>query len=810
LTNPFDRAHHQSLLIVPGTTSQEGQQSLEIPESPAQEDPHSDSGQGFTQTQASADKTEEGAKTLITQAVEQRQPETVNAAQHSQETSSALETSQEETTQDEVSQAQAFVNQTNGPLEVGPESEGISAVGAAHTHGPESPASTTQEEPFATQSGLLEEHGEASQQGTETAVPEIIKPSVPRATAENGEQLQTEFGTEAVHSRDFADTSQEHRRPPETNTELEEVAELPSSPTLFDAPLADEVLEQVLQNSSVVSEISKRRSASVSVYQDIQQEQHAQVVPEDLYLSTQDDPAETVRPTIEVDAQVQEETTTPNSRHDSSQESPAHTPSEGSTHQHSHLPRPPPFSIYHIDSIPPRPKTPENTSSLFSKMTDPTSGKSEIEDDFKSLFKQNVVVTPTRRMLHTVVSSSAADARSPSIIPDQPLQRQEPVSLKTSALIGSAAVEAPEPPLLNPPVPAAEIAIVAPDEDMEMVEEQSDIDDDDDDDVSLLNESIQLMPEEHIVPLPMDGRQRNMYIHELRRKEDILKQFLHSPNEVKEIDEIDTVLKRLKAVETHVDTIYSEGSSQAVDPQMQAVWDTENCVKFRFLGAFLHAVRKEPLNVFVVLEEDDERMFGILEQFCLGKFVNYNYPGKGRTPDLLKVEGRVRVTMLSMESSYIVQPPDAIICLDTAMDASRIRKKNWAANPDRPVVPVIQLVIPRSAGHIERYVSSSLSERKRLHTVFASLAQVHGDIGRPISVNTPRAPKAGELVASYLISLDAQDRSEKLEWPLPAIGSIKELIEYASQQAHETVMSSPPLSPLPGSSKRHLVRTILI
>jgi hypothetical protein len=168
-------------------------------------------------------------------------------------------------------------------------------------------------------------------------------------------------------------------------------------------------------------------------------------------------------------------------------------------------------------------------------------------------------------------------------------------------------------------------------------------------------------------------------------------------------------------------------------------------------------------------------------------------PTRDRQADLTRVEGNLSVTVFASSMSPVIRPVDAIICLDGVQDATQIRQKNWASNPDLEVVPVLHLVISRTVGHIERYLSSSLGRRERIHTILASLASMLEDLGKPIDEDMLRAPAAAEQVAEWL---EANQLDRGL-WPLGSIGSVKEVIEYQTQMSQDSAAS-----PVPERAKR--------
>jgi hypothetical protein len=613
--------------------------------------------------------------------------------------------------------------------------------------------------------------------------------------------------------------------------------------------------------------------------------QHAaQIVPADPYLSTQDNPAESILSTIE-STDIQVDPQTPDSRHNSSQQRPSTSHPLASP-----LPRPPTFSVGTLDSHAPlRLQTPLDISSLSTaNMSDPDL-KAHLENTFKAQMDEMMAkkraenpFVPKRRKLNLGSVAPAAGSRSPSTIPDRLPLPQAPTSLRESVLAApeattleatapeTTAPEATAPeaaalalaetpdsapaPTSNPDLTSIDIPTVVPtDIPVEplvlspklapstptlptvqfpastsapapallstrtpifspapvpapssaapsLASMQMDTDDPSDSE-SLLNDDLELLPEEHIVPLPMEGRQRSLYTQELKRDEVVLKNFMDEPEDFDDMAKVQKVLQTLRAVETHVDLVFAEAAQSSHGSSTQAQWDMENCVKFRFLDQLFRSLQDHDMNVIVVVGNDDDRIYNILEKFCKGRLLNFQIPVKSRKADPDDVEGQLIVTVLASNSSPIVRPPSAIICLDRGINTAQIRKKSWYRNPDRQTIPIIHLVIPRSIGHIERYVSDTLDSKKRLHTIFCCLAHVFGSIGLPLDDSAPTATKAAELVADYLILLDQDEADEQAEWPLKPIGSIKPEVVYQTQQSQEAI-SSP--APATMSSKRPL------
>jgi hypothetical protein len=638
--------------------------------------------------------------------------------------------------------------------------------------------------------------------------------ATPAETAKD--PVQQILGREIVESSHSVSTSPvAQARPRPSLPDVEEPPSIPSaqhssqSVTLNSALRASQALQDAIHSPVERHVTPGTRSSAPTPSQ-----QHAQRVPADAYLSTQDEGAESIRKTIEKDEGVPVDHTSPQSRHDSSQESPEPNTST-LLPASSPLPRPPSHSLGTVASnLPPRPDTPAHSTqsgAISAAMDPPEDEFTEMERRIHAGIKadqdrraREKPITPKRVLRKVNLPGINSGTRSPSTMPDKAPTPQVPTSLRTVATTNSMAEAPAAVPDAGPPDPAplqeegesgtsdsnnvaTSLPAAAPSTD----EELSDMDD-----ASVLNDDLHLQPQEYVVPLPMDGRQASMYRDELKDNQEILKAFLLDPEKFEPLDKVQRVFKKLQAIETHIDLVFSasqpsqeiESSSQL---QHQAQWSSDNSVKFRFIGALLHRLQDRDMRVLLVLDRDDARMFDIVENFMRGRFVNFKSPTRGHQADPERVVGNLMVTIVPRNSSPIVNPPQLIICLDGNVEAGQIRKKNWAANPDMAVIPLLHLVIPRTVDHIVRYTAPALDDRKRLHTVFATLAQLHaqGEIGRAMS-HIPQTAEAADEIALFLASVPGRDASP-VEWPLPSIGSIKDVVEYQSLQSQE-ILASPP------------------
>jgi hypothetical protein len=559
-------------------------------------------------------------------------------------------------------------------------------------------------------------------------------------------------------------------------------------------------------------------------------EQNAQLVASSARLSTQEHTTESIRLTIEVDQTSAQNS--PGSRHDSSQETPErHRQSFDSSS--SPIASPPNHSFGAgtlSQNVPPRPLTPRGSSSPRT-MTDTSATEKRVREQLEEMKTKHLAENPftprfQRKPRSTLTPAPAAEAsannplapprsttsvpsvnvtldgtRSPSTVPDRSPAPQAPTSLRTVALANSreqATGEAQKEPLqvtgTGPRAEHAEfVAAVAAaaaskpkvpsEEPMEIDEEESS---DVDDEGSVLNDDLQLESEEYIVPLFIEGRQSDMYLSYIKDNRELLEDFLKDSQNFEPIAKVEEVLSRMRAIETHMDLVYAEAESASrKDIESAARFGVENSAKFRFLHTLFLNLRDENKHVILVTEQDNDSLFSILETFCKANSFNFNMPTKGVCASSESLEGNLLITIFPGTASPITRAADLIVCLDGVQSATKIRQKNWAIASGS--VPIVHLVLPRSIGHIERYMSSTLGNRERMNTIIASLAQMRPDIGKPIDEGTPRASAAAKQVANWIL---VGEEDSETSWPLPSIGSVKAVIEFQTQRSPESSTSS--------------------
>lgn len=413
---------------------------------------------------------------------------------------------------------------------------------------------------------------------------------------------------------------------------------------------------------------------------------------------------------------------------------------------------------------------------------------------------------------HDRLAAAEAGTRSPSTIPDRLPAPQEPTSLRAVATSSAAATSIPAPVL---PVPQREEAATTEPEaapssvpiDFDMGEASYS---DNDDEESLLLDDVELQDKEYIIPLPMHGRQADSYRNCSARFEDLYKSRAHHHETGQ--NEVEEILTELRCIETHLDLARVANSTPQPndDPAAQdrflGHWSESHSVKFKFLSQLLSRLEARDLHIILLIEDQENtRLFAIVESFLRNLDLRYECPSNEHSfsaaNESKKERKRLKVTILASTDSRILREADLIVCLDGKPNVTKIRKKSWALKPDRSGVPFLHMIIPRTLGHIERYLSTKLDRMRRLDTIMATLSQFmkQDTVGR----TDDASPNVDDVVTFLLPS---QDESALSEWPLPLLGTIKDDIEYLSQQSQDALRTTVPLPGPNAIGKRPLIQ----
>lgn len=567
------------------------------------------------------------------------------------------------------------------------------------------------------------------------------------------------------------------------------------------------------------------------------EEQHAQIISSSPISSTQSDFSGSILPTIE-----RYSVTRRGSRHDSSQESPSSSPaptSQAFFFMSANEDQRPSWGDDIVGKMEEeadaealafaRERTLERKRRQESRETE---FHSELEGSQRATALAEQAAQAARGMeQQSAQAASETGTRSPSTIPNQPVISQKPTSLRTVATSipdsTPSTVQRADgnsgPEIANA---AAEMDVeptspTAGDVNMEEVQGSDNDDDDDEDDEvedqTFLKDDINLQAQEYIVPLPIQGRQADTYREVCKELSDIFdSDNLDSYNRKSQENQqkIEAILHKLRSIETHVDLIWGGNTtSQPNDNRMVedlhlVQWSHDYSIKFRFLHALLKRLQTRNLHIIVLIEQNLE-LAKIIESFLRGANFSFDSPISGETYSAAEEPDNdmklLKITILPSTSSRLTREAHLIVCLEGKPDPVGIRKKPWALKPDRSAVPLLHLVIPRTIGHIDRCLSTKIKAKRRQDTIIAALSQftMNHEIGQAVDYVPPRSYEIGfaDEVVRFLIP--SQDEVALSDWPLPAIGSIRDVIEYESQQS-QNIMSLPSESNAAG--KRPLIQ----
>ncbi|KAF3054008.1 hypothetical protein E8E11_007079 [Didymella keratinophila] len=365
---------------------------------------------------------------------------------------------------------------------------------------------------------------------------------------------------------------------------------------------------------------------------------------------------------------------------------------------------------------------------------------------------------------------------------------------KDNDLVPAAAAAAAQSVPAGPSSPAAHDDIENL-HDVSATHDVDDMDDYDDDYDDPYDDELKLDDEEYIVPLYIEGRQRDTYTEYIKQKTDLFNEvYVHGQASIEEFDKVDRALNYLKAIETHPDLTYAEAESaigsglhSLADVQHGAQFGIDNSVKFKFLGHLFKQIRDKSMHVVLLLDQNNDALFNIVKTFLTAGQYNFKMPTK-RLQSTVSSDS-LMITVFPKSVLPVIQAVHLIICLDGVQNAAQARQRKAPAAGK--TIPVFHMVIPQTVGHIERYMLPTTDRRTRIETILAGLAKAQdgNQVGNAIDINTPSAEEAAQMITSWLFPNEGE---ESTEWPLPSIGSAKSLIEWdATQQSARSAASSP-------------------
>lgn len=274
-----------------------------------------------------------------------------------------------------------------------------------------------------------------------------------------------------------------------------------------------------------------------------------------------------------------------------------------------------------------------------------------------------------------------------------------------------------------------------------------------------------LGPEEYVVPLPLNAITRDIYDGELTNFRRQQKEFLgnEEPDEGL-INEIDSMLDRLKKLCDHQDLILSDPSTQELDPfEVQAAWAENISTKCVFMGSFLSLLRS--FNIHIAIVARPGRMLDILEAVLRKEGCIYTRPDRPGYTTNATTQGLMRTTLMPSDfyaHNLEFEPASFVIAFDSTFDQEQYPQK-LRDDPLRPgtLAPLIYLKVIRSIEHFELCFDKKMDQIDRRAALVSCVLQSRHEVGvLPNDYYSP--PAAGVDAAMFASTAPTEERS----WPL--------------------------------------------
>ena len=279
---------------------------------------------------------------------------------------------------------------------------------------------------------------------------------------------------------------------------------------------------------------------------------------------------------------------------------------------------------------------------------------------------------------------------------------------------------------------------------------------------------LQILPlgeEEYAVPLPLNSITRDIYDGEITNFRRQQKAFLNSEGlDSNLIDEIDTMLDRLKAICDHQDLVRSDPSTQEMDPwDVQAAWAENISTKCIFLSSILAPIRQFNMHVAVVARPG--RMIEILAALLRRDRINVKrLIPTGVQPEPI-VDCSLFVTLLPSDfykHNIEIEPASLVIAFDSTFEKDRYPAR-LRESPKHPgsLAPLIRPTIIRSIEHFELCFDKRMGAIDRRAALVSCVLQSRHEVGiLPPGYYGP--PDAARSIGFYTLDAPA-DRSWSLQ-----------------------------------------------
>ena len=321
---------------------------------------------------------------------------------------------------------------------------------------------------------------------------------------------------------------------------------------------------------------------------------------------------------------------------------------------------------------------------------------------------------------------------------------------------------------------------------------------------------------EHVIPLPMNPRIRDVYTGIMRQSRNAIENILS--DEMPDEDllrEVKLLILRLDSVTTHVDL--EGGDSPESQEHLskashidEAVWAENNSSKFQLLHNLFENIHyMQSWSIAIIARPG--LLLDILEVYMSGRNVRYFRPDKGtqsnpNDPHLAKSQFEVWLYPSgNAGASLPSKPANLVIAFDGSFDPndSLVQRLRALPNPSLSA-PVIHLLVYKSAEHISRCVSKVRDESSRLRRIISGVYQTRHEVGH-LSPEVTDVQGCAEEINAFLVP-----GGLPIHWTLPKIPSIdialmesSDDVESSNDQANSQ-LSEESLAPTHGSALKRV------
>lgn len=294
--------------------------------------------------------------------------------------------------------------------------------------------------------------------------------------------------------------------------------------------------------------------------------------------------------------------------------------------------------------------------------------------------------------------------------------------------------------------------------------------------------SLQMLPlgdNVFTVPLPMVSLARDIYHQEITNYRPQRQSFLNDDEiDTTLVEDIDTMIERLKMICDHQDLIDTDSATQQMEPDYrQARWAENISTKCIFLAEFFDSLRS--IDTHIVLLVRPGRMMDILEALFRTNSYRYSRPDR---PSNQAGQGLLRISLLPTDVSQrnvSVEPASLVIAFDSTFVKEQYVESLRAdpMNVNR-LVPRVHLVITHSIEHLELCIRKTMDQLDRKAILVNSLSQTRGEIGK-LDSDYLSPDAAAKAVADFVVD------GAMGEWPLlemPGIEGIEPIPDTAAEE----------------------------